>query len=68
MTMTNANTNRYEDNNIGGWKQVGSGKATGTDSANKTLNDIHGLPISLDEGIHVNRGVSRIKKNSSVLM
>jgi hypothetical protein len=38
MTMTNANTNRDEDNNSGGWKQVGSGKATGTDSANKTFN------------------------------
>jgi hypothetical protein len=38
MTMTNANTNRDEDNNIGGWKQVGSVKATGTGSANKTIN------------------------------
>jgi hypothetical protein len=36
MTMTNANTNRDEDNNSGGWKQVRSDKATGTDSANKT--------------------------------
>jgi hypothetical protein len=34
--MTNANTNRDEDSNIGAWKQVGSGKATGNDSANKT--------------------------------
>jgi hypothetical protein len=38
MTMMNANTNRDEDNNSGGWKQVGSGKATGIDSANKTFN------------------------------
>jgi hypothetical protein len=36
MTMTNANTNRDEDSNSGGWKQVGSGKATGNSSANKT--------------------------------
>jgi hypothetical protein len=35
--MTNANTNRDEDNNSGGWKQVRSGKATGTGSANKTI-------------------------------
>jgi hypothetical protein len=36
MTMTNANTNGDKDNNSGGWKQVRSSKATGTDSANKT--------------------------------
>jgi hypothetical protein len=38
MTMTNANTNRDEDNNSGGWKQVRSVKATRTGSANKTIN------------------------------
>jgi hypothetical protein len=38
MTMMNANTNRDEDDNSGGWKQVGSGKATGTDSDKKTFN------------------------------
>jgi hypothetical protein len=38
MTMTNANTNRDEDNISGGWKQVGSGKATGPDRDNKTVN------------------------------
>jgi hypothetical protein len=36
MTMTNTNTNRDEDSNSGGWKQVGSGKATRNDSANNT--------------------------------
>jgi hypothetical protein len=34
----NANTNRDEDNNSGGCKQFGSGKATGNGSANKTIN------------------------------
>jgi hypothetical protein len=38
MMMMNANTNRDEDNNSGGWKQVGSGKATLTSSANKAIN------------------------------
>jgi hypothetical protein len=38
MTMTNANTNRDEDNNSGGWKQVGSGRETDTGNANKTFN------------------------------
>jgi hypothetical protein len=38
MTMMNANTKIDEDNNSGGWKQVESGKATGTGSANKTFN------------------------------
>jgi hypothetical protein len=38
MMMTNTKTNRDEDNNRGGWKQVGSGKATGTDSANNIFN------------------------------
>jgi hypothetical protein len=33
MKMMNAHTNRDEDNNSGGWKQVRSGKATGTGSA-----------------------------------
>jgi hypothetical protein len=37
MTMTNANRNRDEDNNSGGWKQVGSGKATRTDRDKKTV-------------------------------
>jgi hypothetical protein len=36
--MANANTNRDEDNNSGGWKQVRSGKATGTGSVNTTIN------------------------------
>jgi hypothetical protein len=36
MTMMNANTNRDEDSNRGGWKQVGSGKVIVNDSANKT--------------------------------
>jgi hypothetical protein len=36
MTM-NANTNRDEDNNSGGWKQVRLIKATGSDSAKKTF-------------------------------
>jgi hypothetical protein len=36
MTTTSTNTNRDEDDNSGGWKQVRSGKATGTDSVNKT--------------------------------
>jgi hypothetical protein len=38
MTMMNANTNKDEDNNSGGWKQVRSCKATGTFHANKTIN------------------------------
>jgi hypothetical protein len=38
MMMTNANTNRDEDKKSGGWKQIGSGKVTGTVSANKTSN------------------------------
>jgi hypothetical protein len=38
MTMMNANKNRDEDNNSGGWKQLGSGKVTGTDRDNKTFN------------------------------
>jgi hypothetical protein len=38
MMMMNENTNRDEDNNSGGGKQVGSCKATGTDGANKTFN------------------------------
>jgi hypothetical protein len=37
MTMMNENINRDEDNNSGGWKQVRSGKATSSDSANKTF-------------------------------
>jgi hypothetical protein len=40
MTMLNANTNQDEDNNSRGWKQVGSGKATGSDRADKTINGI----------------------------
>jgi hypothetical protein len=38
MTMTNANTHRYEDNNSGGWKQFGPSKVTVTDSDNKNFN------------------------------
>jgi hypothetical protein len=38
MTMMNANTYRDEDNNSRCWKHVGSGKATVTGSANKTIN------------------------------
>jgi hypothetical protein len=37
MTMTNANTNRDEDNNSKGWNEIGSSKASGTGSANKTF-------------------------------
>jgi hypothetical protein len=38
MMMMNANTNRDENNNSGGWKQFRSVKATGAGSANKTIN------------------------------
>jgi hypothetical protein len=38
--MINANTNKDEGDISGGWKQVRSGKATGTGRADKTINGI----------------------------